>query len=93
MKRRNFIQSATVFTALSYNRILGSSERINMGIIDAGARGRGLWQLFLKQPDVTPVAVCDLHPNLNRNSGKAQAFRTSSGTAAASRNEGYRSLQ
>ena len=61
MQRRNFIQSAPLLTALSYGHILGANERIRVGIIGAGDRGRGLWEQFIKQPDVSPVAVCDVY--------------------------------
>jgi hypothetical protein len=43
MQRRNFIESATVVTALSYKHILGANERVRVGIIGVGDRGRGLW--------------------------------------------------
>src|SRR5262249_44028512 len=54
-------------TALSRMRILGANDRINIGIIGAGDRGMQTWPIFLKQPDVAPVAVCDVYqPYLNR---------------------------
>jgi predicted dehydrogenase len=49
-----------VGTALSNLRILGANDRVNIGLIGCGDRGRSLWNSFLKQPDVNPVAVCDV---------------------------------
>jgi predicted dehydrogenase len=70
--RRRFVQmtaaagAATMFRSRS---VLGANERINIGLIGCGGRGSALWQLFLKQPDVNPVAVCDVYePFLQRAS-------------------------
>jgi predicted dehydrogenase len=53
--------------------VLGANERINVGLIGCGGRGSALWQLFLEQPDVNPVAVCDVYkPFLERASGNGQ---------------------
>src|SRR5262245_41389102 len=43
------------------SKVLGANERIRMGIIGCGGMGRGLWRTFLSQPDVAPVAVCDVY--------------------------------
>jgi predicted dehydrogenase len=64
MQRREFIKTAGMaagLSALSYRRVLGANERIRLGIIGAGGRGRALWEEFLKQPDVAPAAVCDVY--------------------------------
>jgi predicted dehydrogenase len=61
MKRRDFFQSVTVLTALSYNRILGASNASGLASSVRVTRGRGLWEQFIKQPDVSPVAVCDVY--------------------------------
>jgi len=57
--RRSF-GKALAATALSSSRVLGASDRIRVGIIGCGGMGRGLWTSFLAQPDVAPVAVCDV---------------------------------
>jgi predicted dehydrogenase len=73
VKRRNFIRSATVLTALSYSRIFGANERIQVGIIGAGNKGHHLWEIFLKQPGVIPIAVCDVHqPYVERAAATAK---------------------
>src|SRR5215813_178206 len=70
ISRRAFTRTgvaATAGTALSRMRILGANDRINIGIIGAGDRGRQVWPIFLKQADVAPVAVCDVYqPYLNK---------------------------
>jgi predicted dehydrogenase len=38
-----------------------ASDQIRVGIIRCGGRGTGVWRDFLAQPDVTPVAVCDVY--------------------------------
>ena len=49
--------------------VLGANERINVGLIGCGGRESQLWQLFLAQPDVNPVAVSDVYaPFLERAS-------------------------
>src|SRR5262245_15930521 len=70
LSRRDFTRTtavATAGTALSRMRILGANDRINIGIIGSGDRGMQIWPIFLKNPDVEPVAVCDVYqPYLNR---------------------------
>ena len=48
-------------SALSATRVQGANDRIRMGLIGSGGRGREDWTNFVKQPDVEPVAVCDLY--------------------------------
>ncbi len=71
--RREFVQvtaAATAATVLRAGGVLGANERINVGLIGCGGRGSGVWQRFLKQPDVNPVAVCDVYePFLRRTAG------------------------
>ena len=79
MDRRHFVSSVALGAA-AYSRILGANERINVGIIGAGGQGRGDWGRFIKQPDVNPVAVCDVYkPHLERGlamaTGQAQGYR------------------
>jgi myo-inositol 2-dehydrogenase / D-chiro-inositol 1-dehydrogenase len=64
ISRRDFAKTTVavgVSTALSNMRILGANDRINIGLIGCGDRGRSVWGSFLKQPDVNPVAVCDVY--------------------------------
>ena len=69
LNRRSFSISMAggAAMALSASRILGANDQIRVGIIGAGGRGSGVWRDFLAQPDVTPVAVCDVYePNRER---------------------------
>ncbi len=60
MNRRTFVMS----TALAQTRILGANDRIRVGHIGTGGRGRYLLGQF-KEIGAEPVAVCDVYePNL-----------------------------
>ncbi|HEY1495568.1 MAG TPA: Gfo/Idh/MocA family oxidoreductase [Candidatus Solibacter sp.] len=59
MNRRHFALGA--LSALSASRVMGANERVRMGLIGSGGRGREDWGTFLKQPDFEPVAVCDVY--------------------------------
>src|SRR5258708_1462660 len=59
MTRRTFAMSA--LTAVSASRVMGANDRVRMGLIGSGGRGKQDWTTFLKQPDFEPVAVCDLY--------------------------------
>jgi predicted dehydrogenase len=62
--------------ASSYNRILGANDRISLGLIGAGHRGRELaWIVArLKEKNVEMTAVCDLW-KVNREAAAAQATK------------------
>ena len=53
--------AAAAGTALSASRVWGANDRIRMGLIGSGGRGREDWGNFVKQPEVEPVAVCDVY--------------------------------
>lgn len=72
--RRRFIggagagmASASLLTAESYARVLGANDRIQMGIIGSGGRGRSVMGSFNKfAADCEFVAVCDVYePNID----------------------------
>ena len=55
--RRNFLEgiaAGVVATALSSSRVLGANERIRLGIIGPGARGKELMRFALACP-----SLCD----------------------------------
>jgi predicted dehydrogenase len=68
--RRDFVRTtaaAGAVTAMSPRGVLGANDRIGLALVGAGGRGHQLWERFLKQPDVKPVAVCDVYePFLQR---------------------------
>ncbi len=70
MNRRTFAMSA--LTAWSASRVIGANDRIRMGLIGSGGRGKQDWATFLKQADFEPVAVCDLYQPF-REKGVAMA--------------------
>ena len=66
MERRQFIQQVAgtalvSATALSGSRILGANDRVNIGLIGCGGRGRSDAELLRRLPDVNVVAVCDVY--------------------------------
>jgi predicted dehydrogenase len=71
--RRSFSKSlAGGYLALSASRIQGANDRIGVGIIGCGGQGSGNWRNFLAQPDVTPIAVCDVY-DTNRERAAAMS--------------------
>ena len=77
MNRRTFAIGA--ISAWSAGRVNGANERIRVGLIGSGGRGREDWGTFLKQPEVEPVAVCDVYDpfrekGIAMTEGRAKAF-------------------
>src|SRR4029078_8584895 len=65
-------------SALSYSRILGANDRIALGQIGIGNRGRGLAAIVAKlkdQHNVEVTAVCDLW-TVNRQKAVALAVKS-----------------
>ncbi|MFN7993367.1 MAG: Gfo/Idh/MocA family oxidoreductase [Bryobacteraceae bacterium] len=58
--RRQGFQAAA-FTALSYSRVLGANNRIQLALIGAGDRGRYVASLFQKTDEIDVRAVCDVY--------------------------------
>ena len=58
--RRNFLRTAGAVSALSYQRILGANERVNLGLIGSGERGRYVMTRFIASNQVDVKAVCDV---------------------------------
>jgi predicted dehydrogenase len=64
LPRRSFLRgatTATALTALSYSRVYGANERIQLGLIGAGERGRYDMSNFVKAGNVDVAAVCDVY--------------------------------
>jgi predicted dehydrogenase len=59
--RRAFLRGAAAVTAASYSRILGANDRIQLGLIGCGDRGRYDMGNFLKTGSVDAVALCDVY--------------------------------
>jgi predicted dehydrogenase len=83
MNRRDLFRTTFAMgamSALSATRVMGANDRIRMGLIGSGGRGREDWTTFLKQPDVEPVAVADVYaPFLEKGiamtEGRAKGFK------------------
>jgi predicted dehydrogenase len=61
MGRRTFVASVT---AASYSRILGANDRIGLGLIGSGERGRHDMGLFQSAGGVEVRAVCDVYAQM-----------------------------
>ncbi|MEO8593753.1 MAG: Gfo/Idh/MocA family oxidoreductase [Candidatus Solibacter sp.] len=59
--RRAFLGGVTAMTALSYSRVYGANERVQLGLIGAGDRGRSDMGKFVKAGTVDVNAVCDVY--------------------------------
>jgi predicted dehydrogenase len=68
MNRRTFLKrtaraaatAVAASTALSARRVYGANERVNLGLIGCGIRGRIVAGLMAKVPGVAYLAVCDV---------------------------------
>jgi predicted dehydrogenase len=69
--RRRFL-GAAIATAASYSRVLGANDRIRIGAIGTGERGRRLLSVLAGLPGNEIVTVCDVY-ELNRLQARANA--------------------
>jgi predicted dehydrogenase len=75
VSRREFLKETALVGAgaaalggLAPARVLGANDRIRVGVIGSGHRARYLASIFVKQPSVEIVAVCDVYAP-NRRAG------------------------
>jgi len=61
--RRTFLRTASAMTALSYSRVYGANDRVQVGLIGAGERGRHDTENFVKTGKADVTAVCDIYGN------------------------------
>lgn len=73
LKRRDFLKAAAVSTAAMTLapavRVLGTNDRVRLGIIGPGGRGKGLMREALQCPGTEFVAIADVY---ERRHGEAQ---------------------
>jgi len=66
--RRTFFrsagQAAIAWTASSYSRIWGANDKVNLGLIGSGERGRFVLARFQKTERVNVAAVCDVYADM-----------------------------
>jgi len=81
--RRDFVKKSAVASGTAIglaalgmpvvNPVLGANDRIRMGFIGIGNRGSQLLELFMTNPDVDVVALCDVYePYLLRDRSKVE---------------------
>ena len=56
--RRAFLRGVTAATAVSYSRVFGANDRVQLGVIGCGERGRSDMGKFIKAGNTDVVAVC-----------------------------------
>jgi len=61
LKRRDLLRSAGALTALSYSRVLGANDKVQLGVIGCGERGRYDMSQFQENPSIDVTAVCDIY--------------------------------
>jgi predicted dehydrogenase len=61
LKRRDLLRGAGALTALSYSRVLGANDKIQLGVVGCGERGRHDMSQFQENPSVDVTAVCDIY--------------------------------
>ena len=76
--RRAFLGGITAATALSYSRVLGANDRVQLGLIGCGERGRSDMGNFVKAGNVDVAGLCDIYSNqidlAKRTAPNAQSF-------------------
>ncbi|HYW48470.1 MAG TPA: Gfo/Idh/MocA family oxidoreductase [Bryobacteraceae bacterium] len=62
MDRRNFVKASGLgVTALSASRVIGANDRLNLGLIGCGGRGRGVARTMRDSNPVAYIAVADVY--------------------------------
>jgi predicted dehydrogenase len=86
VSRRDFLKETAFVTAgaaalggLAPAPVLGANDRIRVAVLGSGNRARYLASIFVKQPSVEIVEVCDVY-GPNRRAGQKIAGAKSTGT-------------
>jgi predicted dehydrogenase len=59
--RRELLRGAALLPAASYSRIAGANDRLHLGVIGCGSRGRYVMHEFQTHPEVAVASVCDIY--------------------------------
>jgi predicted dehydrogenase len=78
VSRRTFFQGAV--TAAAASRVIGANDRIRIGIVGLGGRGRNHVQYYLQAPDAGITGLCDVNQAARE---RAQAMLTSASAGKA----------
>ena len=78
LNRRDFIKKSSIFglsslllPSISFGNTLNKKgQKINIGLIGVGLRGRSSLDLLLNREDVNVRAICDIDPNSIQSSKK-----------------------
>jgi len=74
LNRRDLFRrtGALALSAASYARVLGAADRVRLGLIGCGGRGRSVMGAFQKNASVDVTAVCDVYsPRIDQAQEKA----------------------
>src|SRR6266545_592516 len=75
--RRDFLRGVSTATALSYSRVMGANERLHLGVIGCGERGRHDMGKMIDNGQVDVVALCDIYPEqIDRTKTRAPQARS-----------------
>lgn len=69
LSRRDWARTSAA-AALSYSRILGANDRLQIGYIGVGNRGTQVHEAFLEHGDQLTVALCDLRGEYMEHNAK-----------------------
>ena len=75
LTRRSLFRTATgaaAISASSYNRILGANNRVQLGLIGCGGRGKYVMETFTKTDQVEVPAVCDVWPERSQEASRSR---------------------
>ena len=61
IQRRDLVRGLAALSAASYARVRGANDRIQLGLIGAGDRGRHDMGQFQEAGGVDVAAVCDVY--------------------------------
>ena len=86
MDRRNFLKTATVLTAGSFNRVKGANNRVGLAVIGAGRRGTEVTRAFLADGRAELLSICDVY-DVHSDHARKLLLKASDSVQVTSRHE------